>query len=494
MSARPKVNDLYQPGRPTVPAPKASDSCQRPPCSCDGTSEAAVLAKHKDPWTPEQVLEATKKNVLFTWGPTDAMRDGALQLAKGDGCYVVDHNGKKYMDFNSMAMCSHLGHTIPESIMEAVIKQMRDLPYVYPGVGVAPIRAQLSSLLADIVPGDINTFFFPSGGAESNECALRIARMYTGRHKVISRYRSYHGSTLGAISMTGDQRRWAGEAGATGHIHVFDPFPYSFSWGESDEEITQRNMDYLRETIHYEGPHTIAAIYLESITGTNGILKPPKGYLEGVRAICDEFGIVMVCDEVMAGFGRTGKLFGFCHAPTVVPDIVTFAKGINAAFMPLGGVGLRDPLANHFRKNPITVGSTYNSHPTILASAHATIKYYLEHGIVPHVASMEKHLIAGLQRLIDNHPSVKQARAVGLFGAFDLQKNTKGDFIAEVTDPLPPAVLKFKKKLLEGGVFTMMRGHTIYANPPLIISEQQLKETFDIIDDALHIVDEAMEN
>eukprot|EP00053_Salpingoeca_punica_P016989 m.162436 g.162436 ORF g.162436 m.162436 type:complete len:525 (+) comp17087_c1_seq1:37-1611(+) len=491
-----RVNDIYQPGIPIAPCPKVAASCTHNPCVCSPSSkkeQAKILADHRREWPHAESIDAHKNHSLFTWTAHDVASAGAITAVRAEGIYFWDQNGKRYIDWNSMAMCSNHGHTPDQSIIDAVVEQMKSIPYAYPGAFVTPVRGRLCKLLADICPGDINTFMFPSSGAEANEIALRMARLYTGRHKVMTRYRSYHGATTSTLSMTGDHRRWPAENGATGHLKFFDPYPYGFSHGKTEEEITENSLAMLREQISYEGGHTIASIHIESITGTNGVLKPPKGYLEGIREICNTHGILMVCDEVMAGFGRTGKLFGFCHAPSVVPDIITFAKGLNGAFLPLGGVGVRDHIAAHFRKNNVAIGSTYNSHPVALASAYAAVQHFLEEDLTGNAARMEKHLQAGLNYLMDRHPSIKQARCVGLFGCFDVQKNTKGDFIARVFDPLPAPMIKFKKTLLENGLFTMMRGHTVFCNPPLIITEAQIKEAIDVLDKSLPVLDEAME-
>jgi taurine--2-oxoglutarate transaminase len=416
-----------------------------------------------------------------------------MYLNRSEGVFMFDDQGKRYLDFNAGAMCANLGHTVPKQIIDAVTHQLQTFPYSYPGVSVTDIRVKLAALLADMVPGDINTFMFPSTGMEANETALRIARMFTGRHKVLSRYRSYHGSSVATLSLTGDFRRFNGERGASsGHVHFMDPFPYSFKWGENNAEITERNLAYVREVVQMEGPHTIAAIFVESVTGTNGILPPPPGYLEGLRQICDQHGILLVCDEVMAGFGRTGRLFGWCHA-NVVPDITTAAKGITAAFLPLGMVGVRDHIAAHFRANPVTIGSTYNSHPVVLAAAYAALQYMLEHNIVQRVAKLEPYMRKRMDRLIDRHPSVKQARVLGLFGCFDVQKNTKGDFYLQVHEPLAGPMAQFKSALYEHGLFTFVRGHNVFTNPPLIVSEKEIDLGFDIFEKCLPILDKAME-
>jgi taurine--2-oxoglutarate transaminase len=393
-------------------------------------------------------------------------------------------------------MCSNLGHTTPQCVIDAVIKQMKEISYCYPCQTVTPIKAKLSSLLADIFPGDLNTFFFTCGGSESNETAIRMARKFTGRHKIIARYRSYHGGSAGTIALTGDPRRWGSEPTGLmpGVIHIMDPYPYSFSWGKSEEEVTKNNLIYIKETIEYEGPKNIAAIFVESVTGTNGILKPPKGYLEGLRTLCDEYGILLICDEVMSGFGRTGKWFGFMHtSPLIIPDIVTMAKGINGAYIPLGAVACRDHIAEFFRKNPIGIGTTYNSHPIGLASAYAALKYMMENQVVEHVQKMELIMKQEMEKLASQHLSIKQGRVIGLFGVLDLQKNKQGEPITPYNGTPHPIMNPFRKSLLENGLFTLMRWHNVFCNPPLIIKEEEIKEGFNILHKSLQIVDQIID-
>eukprot|EP00051_Salpingoeca_urceolata_P003854 m.61127 g.61127 ORF g.61127 m.61127 type:complete len:556 (-) comp13183_c0_seq2:222-1889(-) len=439
-----KVNDLYRPGlqyNRDIPQPVEHQALD----------VDAVLAEHASDrvWTDDEISQLHYDHALFTWNAHDNVSPNALQMVRAEGVYFWDQHGHRYMDFNSMAMCSNHGHSPDQSVVDAIVEQLQTAPYAYPGMFITPIRAKLSKLLSQIFPGDLNTFLFPSTGAEANETAVRIARLMTGRHKVLTGYRSYHGASVATASMTGDFRRFPVEQGSTGHSHFFGPYPYGFSFGNTQQEVVKNSLDYLQERIESDGPHTIAAIVLESIVGTNGILKPPKGYLEGVQSLCHQHGILFICDEVMAGFGRTGKMFGFCHAD-VQPDVVTFAKGVNGAFLPLGGVAVCDRVRDHFRKNNVSIGSTYNSHPVVLASAYAALQYFLRNRLTEHAAAMEPVLQAGLNRLLDNHPSVKQARCTGLFGGFDLQKNTKGDFIAKVTEPPTPALLAFRKVVAEG--------------------------------------------
>ena len=434
-----------------------------------------------------------RKNTLFSWGASDTI--DPIQVERGDGVYFYDTKGKKYIDFNSQAMCSNLGHTTPQSVIDSVSKQMKEISYAYPCQTVTPIKAKLSALLADILPGDLNTFFYTCGGAESNETAIRMARKFTGRQKILARYRSYHGGTAGTMALTGDPRRWGSEPSGImpGVVHVMDPYPYSFSWGNSEEEITKKNLIYLREVIEYEGPNNIAAFFLESVTGTNGILKPPKGYLEGIRSLCDEYGILLICDEVMNGFGRTGEWFGFMHTtPMIVPDIVTMAKGINGAFVPLGAVACRDHVADYFRKNAIGIGTTYNSHPVGLASAYASLKHMLQLDIVNHTKSMEKVMQNEMDKLVQNHFTVKQARVTGLFGVIDLVKDKEGNPITSYNGTPHPLMNKLRKTLLENGLFTLMRWHNLFCNPPLIIKEHEIKEGFQIIDKALTTIEKEL--
>jgi taurine--2-oxoglutarate transaminase len=323
-----------------------------------------------------------------------------------------------------------------------------------------------------------------------------MARKFTGRHKIIARYRSYHGGSAGTIALTGDPRRWGSEPTGLmpGVIHIMDPYPYSFSWGKSEEEVTKNNLIYIKETIEYEGPKNIAAIFVESVTGTNGILKPPKGYLEGLRTLCDEYGILLICDEVMSGFGRTGKWFGFMHtSPLIIPDIVTMAKGINGAYIPLGAVACRDHIAEFFRKNPIGIGTTYNSHPIGLASAYAALKYMMENQVVEHVQKMELIMKQEMEKLASQHLSIKQGRVIGLFGVLDLQKNKQGEPITPYNGTPHPIMNPFRKSLLENGLFTLMRWHNVFCNPPLIIKEEEIKEGFNILHKSLQIVDQIID-
>eukprot|EP01132_Coremiostelium_polycephalum_P001466 gene1466-1849_t len=459
-----------------------------------------IYEKHRDiankKFTNEETMSAIRKNSLFTWNPSEAAANGALVMTGGDGVFFYDDKGKKYIDFNSQAMCSNLGHTVPKEVIDAINNQLKSVAYCYPCGLVTETKAKLSMLLADILPGDLDYLYYTSGGAESNETAIRMARLFTGKHKILSRYRSYHGSTLGAIGLTGDPRRWSSEPASTsGVVHFMDPFPLNFQWGRNQEQITEKALAYLREVIEYEGPQNIAAIFLESITGTNGILIPPRGYLEGVRKICNQHSILMVCDEVMNGFGRTGTMFGFENSsPMVVPDIVTMAKGINGAFLPLGAVACRSHIGEYFKTHGIGIGSTYNSHPVALASAYGSLQYFLKNNVLDNVRKMAPILRNHLFELKKKHRCIKNVRSIGLFGIIELQQNAKGDPFVPYNGPPHPVMTELKKNLINNGLYTLVRWSSFFTNPPLIISKEELDYGFNIIDRCLDKIDPLVES
>jgi len=333
--------------------------------------------------TSKEIVDLCKKHTLYTWAATDAVNPVAI--ARAEGVHFWSADGKRYLDWNSQLMSVLIGHSHPK-VLAAMKRQIDDLVFVHPQTATEP-RARLSRKLAELVPGNINTFYYTLGGAEANENAIRAAKQFTGRKKILARYRSYHGATNAMMQVTGDPRRWANEPGMPGVVHVMDPRPYKYSFGTSDAEITAENLKYLEEVIMYEGPQTIAAMIIESVTGSNGILKPPAGYLQGLKKLLSQHGILLICDEVMAGFGRTGKLFGFMHGD-IVPDIVTMAKGLTSSYMPLGCVGFSDPIADFFRKNVFWGGLTYNSHPLALATAEAVIDVVINEGLVDNAARL----------------------------------------------------------------------------------------------------------
>ncbi len=440
------------------------------------------------PMTSDEMIALCKQYTLYSWAATGAVKP--LPIARTEGCYLYTPEGKQILDFNSQLMCVNIGHAHPHVIAALKAQLDRQLTYVYPGTATE-MRARVAKRLAKIVPDPINTFFFTLGGAESNENAIKAARLYTGRQKILSRYRSYHGSTHACMQLTGDPRRWHNEPGPFGFIKVMDPVPYNFSFGTSDDDITRNHLTYLEELIQFEGPHTIAAMFVEAVTGTNGVLPPPKGWLRGLKALLEKYGILLVCDEVMAGFGRTGKWFSFEHAG-IVPDIVTMAKGLTSAYVPLGAMGVSDAIAKHFNENVFWGGLTYNAHVMGLAAADAVLDVMERDNLVERAANMEAVIQAEMDRLKAKHPSVKTGRCIGMFGIMEVQKNAAGEPMAPYNGS-HPAMDKLAAFFRDNGLFTFVRWHNFMVNPPLTITEAQLREGFAIIDRGLEITDAAFE-
>jgi taurine--2-oxoglutarate transaminase len=371
-------------------------------------------------------------------------------------------------------------------VIEAIKRQAETLAYANPFMATEP-RARLGAKLAEITPGDIDTFFFTNGGAEANENAIKIARWYTGRHKIIARYRSYHGATGGAISLTGDPRRWAAEPGLPGVVHVPDPYHgIQRGWDTVDDALAR-----LDEIVQLEGPATIAGFILEPVTGTNGVLVPPDGYLQGIRALCDRHGIVMIADEVMSGFGRTGEWFAVDHWK-VVPDLLTMAKGLTSAYVQLGAVGVRRKIADHFKDVPFPSGLTYNSHPLACAAALATIAVMEEDKLVERAKSTGALMAELLAGLAAKHPSVGAVRSIGLFGIVELVRNRETREPMAPFNGTSPEMVELGKYFRQEGLYTFVRWNYFFTNPPLSITEKELREGFAIIDCALTMTDKAV--
>lgn len=426
--------------------------------------------------TGDEIVALTKQHTLYEWSAQAAVNP--IPVAGAKGCWFWTPEGKRYLDFNSQLMCVNIGHG-DERVIAAIQKQAETLAYANPFMATEP-RARLGKKLAEICPGDIDTFFFTNGGAEANENAIKIARMYTGRHKIMVRYRSYHGGTGGAISLTGDPRRWAAEPGLPGIIRVFDPY-HGIQRGWDTVEQALANIE---EVIQLEGPQTIAAFFLEPVTGTNGILVPPDGYLQGVRELCTKYGILMVADEVMSGFGRTGEWFAVNNW-NVVPDLISMAKGLTSAYVPLGAVGMRRAIADHFNEKVFYGGLTYNSHPLACAAALATLKVYEDDDLIAKAKKTGKLMSELLKGLEAKHPIVGATRSIGLFGIVELVKSR------ETMEPLAPfngtspAMTQLGRFFREQGLYTFVRWNAFYSNPPLTITEDELKHGFDIFDRGL---------
>ena len=430
-----------------------------------------------------EMVDLCKKHTLYEWSAQSKV--DPLPVARAKGIYFWTPDNKRFIDLNSQLMSVNIGHG-DERVITAIHEQLSQLAYANPFMAHEP-RARLGAKLAELTPGDLDTFFFTNGGAEANENAIKIARFFTGRHKIIARYRSYHGATAGSISLTGDPRRWAAEPGIPGVVRVLDPYHGI----ERGWESAESSLQMIEETVQLEGPHTIAAFILETVVGTNGILIPPDGYLQGVRKLCDEYGILMIADEVMAGFGRTGEWFAIDHWK-VVPDLICMAKGLTSSYIPLGAVGMRHDIAQHFQKNVFYGGLTYNSHPVGCAAALATIRVYEEDHLIENARKMGvvmKQLGAELEA---KHPSVGAVRSIGLFGIVELIRNRK------TKEPMAPfngtsdEMQALGKFFRDQGLYTIVRWNSFYTNPPLCINEQQLREAFEIIDRGLEITDRAV--
>jgi taurine---2-oxoglutarate transaminase len=434
--------------------------------------------------TGEEIVDLCRRHTLFEWSAQAAV--DPIPVARAQGIYFWTPEGKRFIDFNSQLMCVNIGHG-DERVVRAIQEQAAVLPYANPFMATE-VRARLSVKLAEITPGDIDAFFFTNGGAEANENAIRIARLFTKRHKIGARYRSYHGGTAGALTLTGDPRRWAAEPGIPGVFRIPEFYHGVDKKTENADEVLART----EEIIQLEGANTIAAIIVEPVTGTNGVLIPPDGYLQGLRKLCDKYGILLIADEVMAGFGRTGKWFSIDHWG-VEPDLISMAKGLTSAYVQLGAVGMRRQIADHFAKNVFYGGLTYNSHPLACAAALATIAVYEEDDLIARAREMG-HVMRGLMEdLKARHPSVGATRNIGLFGIFELVRNR------ETLEPLAPfngtspEMQALGKHFRQEGLYTFVRWNTFFTNPPLCITEAELREAFAIIDKGLEITDRGVE-
>jgi taurine--2-oxoglutarate transaminase len=418
-----------------------------------------------------------------------------IPVTRAKGVYFWDVAGKRYLDFNSMVMCVNIGHG-DERVTDAIARQAHELCFAGPKMATRP-RAILGEMLAEIMPPGLDHFLYTLGGADANENAIKLARGYTGRDKILTLYRSYHGATNGASALTGDPRRFGSDPYTMpGVIHFLNPYRYRSTFHRtnpiiSDQDFTQDYLNHLEEVILYEGKDNIAAVLLEPVTGTNGIIIPPDGYLQGVRALCDKYGILMICDEVMTGFGRTGKWFAVNHW-NVVPDIMVMAKGITSAYAPLGAVAMQHKIFDAYKEHTFVGGLTYNGHPLSLAAAIANIEVIKEDHLVEKAAETGKILSNLLADMKEKHISVGDVRSIGLFGIIELVRDR------ETREPMAPfngsspemkALLNY---IMDHGLYLYTHWHTILVIPPLIITEEQLREGFKVLDRALQITDKAV--
>jgi taurine--2-oxoglutarate transaminase len=409
-------------------------------------------------------------------------------VEKAEGIYLWDPSGKRYTDMSSQLVNMNLGHG-NRAIVEAIKEQADKYCYISPSYASEP-RGELAKLLVSLLPDTFGKIFFTNAGADANENAVKIAKMYTGRHKVFSRYRSYHGSSFGAGNLTGEPRRYALEPGIPGFVHFFDPYiyrePVSFP---SEKAASDYYLYKLREQVNYEKPDSVAAIVLETVTGSNGVIVPPEGYIRGIRELCDEFGILLICDEVMMGFGRTGKMFAFEHWG-IKPDLISFAKGVTCGYIQLGGVGVSKKIAEFFDDNMLSCGLTYSGHPLACAAGIAGVRYLLENKLLDNVNARGAELSAIFKTLKEKHKVVGDARSIGLMGAVELVKDkaTKEPVVPYGRDP-EGVMKKINGELVKRGFMTYTHENLVLVAPPLIITREQLAEELAKLDEVLGIVD-----
>jgi taurine--2-oxoglutarate transaminase len=424
--------------------------------------------------TSKEIVDLNKEYTFYSWSNQGQVNP--IPMVRGEGPYFWDADGKRYLDFASQLVNTNVGHQHPK-VVKAIQDQAAQLTFASPSMATEP-RGLLGKKLAEITPGDLKKTFFTLGGAEANENAIKIARFYTGRHKILARYRSYHGATHGAMALTGDYRRLPVEPAIPGVVHFLDPYCYRcpFGWNGNREACCLQCIKHVEEIIEYEGPDQIAAIFMEGVTGTNGLIIPPDEYWPRIREICDKYGILLVSDEVMSGWGRTGKWFAVDNW-NVVPDIITTAKGITSGYVPLSAVIVREKIARFFDDKVLYAGLTYNGHALACAAALATIEVYEEEKIFENATKVGKHLGECLEEFKQKHPSVGDVRYIGLFSGIELVKNR------ETKEPMDLTPLK--NFLIAHGVYVFNFKNVLFVVPPLVITEEQLDEGLDLIDEGL---------
>jgi len=427
-----------------------------------------------------EIARETREHLFVSWSAQGALSQVVIDRAEGSWLYSGQ---RRILDFSSGLINVNLGHGHPK-VVKAIQEQAERLCYVTPSFGEEN-RAELARLLAEVTPGDLTKTLFTTGGSEANEHALRIARMYTGRHKVLTQWRSFHGQTQGAMSLGGDNRRWANEPGITGIVRFLNPDPYRSVFGAD----AQKALAHVEEVLWYEGPQYVAAIFLEPIVGSSGLIVPPDGFLRGLRTLCDQHGILLILDEVMTGFGRTGKWFAAEHEG-VVPDMITFAKGVNSGYVPLGGVIVDEPIAKHFDTNVLWAGLTYAGHPLACAAGVATVNAYRDERLIERGAKMGELLMKELRTIAARHPSVGDVRGKGLFIGIELVKDraTK-EMLERWNGPSAKLQNALKNALMSRDVYVLNRWNMLFIAPPLTVSEDEIRIGVKAIDEALDIAD-----
>ncbi len=435
-----------------------------------------------------QISKMHQQYVMQSWSKSGA---DALAIEKAQGIYLWDYEGNKYADMSSLLVCANLGHQLKE-ITDAIKEQADRMCFISPAYATAQ-KSTLAKMLVEVAGADTyRRVFFTNGGAESNENAIKMARMVTGRSKIFSGYRSYHGATLAASNASGDYRRFAAEiGGANGFIHFMNPHIYQdgYTRGVDEEELTRKCLNDLDLQLRYEGTNNVAAIILEPIVGANGVILPPKGYLEGIRKLCDTYGILMICDEVMSGFFRTGKWFAWQNYD-FKPDIITFAKGVTSGYIQLGGVIVNNRVADYFEEHVLQCGLTYSGHTLACAAGIANLNYYIEHNMEEHVAKMHMVLDKFMKEMVEKHKCVGEYRCIGLFAAFEIVKDKEQRIPMQEYGVPGPVMPQIFAELKKRGFSTFGRENNLCICPPLIITEEELNTYLPILDEVLGMISE----
>jgi taurine---2-oxoglutarate transaminase len=434
----------------------------------------------------QEIIQDNSDYTLFSWSKQKGTNPIAVKY--GEGVYLYDYDGKRYLDFSSGLMNVNIGHG-NQRVTDAVVRQMQEVAYVTPSC-VTKVRGDLGKKLAQLCPGDLNKAFFTLCGATSIENGIKLARLYTGRHKILSRYQSYHGSTYGVISAGGDPRKLPVDAQQSPNFVHFD-IPYLYRWPHDEESLLTDAVEQLERIIAYEGPGNIAAILLEGESGSSGCLKYPVGYLKNVRELCNKHGILLIMDEVMSGFGRTGKWFGF-ENHGIVPDMIAMAKGLTSGYLPFGCLMVSDRIAAKYDDTVLALGLTYSAHPVSCAAALEMLSIYEDDGLIANAANMGKYMDEQLEKLKQKHPSVGDWRNTGLLGCIELVKNRK------TKEPMAPfnakpdemtVMNKVAAKIRELGMYTFVRWSYVFVAPPLCVTKEQIDEGLKIISEAITIAD-----
>jgi taurine--2-oxoglutarate transaminase len=438
-------------------------------------SHADLVARNKEftlaSWTPQA-----------NWNP--------ISMARAEGSYFWDGDDNRFLDWSSQLMNVNVGHGHPH-VTGAIVEQAGKVPYAYPGIATGP-RGELGELLAEITPGALKKSFFTLGGADAIENAMKIARLFTGRQKVLSRYRSYHGGTFGAMTAGGDPRRLPNEPGVPWIVHVHDPYAYRspLYHGRSRDEGDAALVMQIRDTIEYEGPENVAALLLEGYSGSSGVIQGGDVFWKGIQALRDEYGFVLIIDEVMSGFGRMGTWFGINHYPYVTPDIMVLAKGLTSGYVPLGAAVVSEDIANHFEDTTLWAGLTYSAHTLGCAAAIANIEVYRNEALIDRAREMGKKLTHGLDHLAGKYSCVGERRGTGLLQILELVKDRDSrEPLSAFNRPQTEPMKKVAASLRESGISTFVRWNWIFSAPPLIVTDEQLDEGLSAIDKALSLID-----